>query len=309
MWWAPIAAAGVSALGNIAGGLFGGGGKGKQGDAENFARQQLETQMQKSVQWRVADARAAGVHPLAALGAQVSASPATPVGGDSNSDRYNLGASLADVGQSIVRAIGTKMSDQERDAATMRALELEEKGLSNEALRFQLQQMRNSVAPPPDHWSQYGGVGGPIGGSRPSAITVRELNPAESAAGMVKTEPSERKSHAQGYPHQEAAASPENQWMRTAKGYVAMPSTHWNMDDSGSPGTVGWLTRNRLYPAIPYQAVKSMTPPRDERGVSLLPKGAKGWIYDPITTEWTPTYEERSLWHPYFIPDGRLERR
>lgn len=306
MWWAPIASAGLGALGNIAGGLLGGGGKGKQGDAERFAEKQLHTQMQKAVQWRVQDAREAGVHPLAALGAQVSASPATAVGGSSGGDRFDLGRSLGELGQSIVRAIGTKMSSEERDAATMRALELEEKGLSNEALRFQLQQMRNSVAPPPDHWSQYGGVG-PV--SRPSPVTVQALNPASSAAGLVEMKKSEVVHNAEGIPGQEAGPSPENKWMRTARGWVAMPSPAWNMDDMGAPGTVGWLLRNRLYPAIPYQAVKSMVPPRGPDGVSLLPKGAKGWLYDPITNEFTPTYEDRSTWHPYFIPDARMERR
>lgn len=305
MWWAPIASAGLSAIGNIAGGLFGGGGKGKQGDAERFAEKQLHTQMQKAIQWRVQDAREAGVHPLAALGASVSATPATPVGGSSDGDRYNLAASLGELGQSIVRAIGANMSEEERDRASMRALQLEEQELTNEQLRFNLQQMRNSVAPPPDHWSMYGGTG-PI--PRGAPIEAVRLHPGASAAGLVENKPSEVIRNAEGVPGQEAGTSPELQWMRTNKGWVAMPSTHWNMDDVSSPGTFGWLLRNRMYPAIPYQAVKSMTPPRDPQGNSVLPKGAKGWLYDPISTEWTPTYEDRP-WHPYFVPDGRFERR
>lgn len=36
----------------------------------------------KGIQWRVADAKAAGIHPLAALGAHTSVAPSMPVGGD-----------------------------------------------------------------------------------------------------------------------------------------------------------------------------------------------------------------------------------
>lgn len=48
--------------------------------AQAEARRQFDEQMKKSVQYRVADAKAAGIHPLFALGASVGASPTSAVG-------------------------------------------------------------------------------------------------------------------------------------------------------------------------------------------------------------------------------------
>lgn len=68
---------------------------------------------QKGIQWRVADAKAAGVHPMYALGGSGAAFSPNPVvmpfeaGGD-------LGRSLQEVGQDISRSVSARESDEQR---------------------------------------------------------------------------------------------------------------------------------------------------------------------------------------------------
>lgn len=61
------------------------------------------------IRWRVADAKAAGINPLAALGANMNPSSPVAVG----TDFGDLG--LGKVGQDISRAMGSKMTKEERD--------------------------------------------------------------------------------------------------------------------------------------------------------------------------------------------------
>lgn len=63
------------------------------------ARRQFNAQMDESIQRRVADAKAAGVHPLFALGASVGASPTT-IAGQSNTGSM-VGESIAEAGRAV----------------------------------------------------------------------------------------------------------------------------------------------------------------------------------------------------------------
>lgn len=87
------------------------------------------------IQWKVQDAMAAGVHPLAALGANTfSPSPVT-AGGEA--PKMDFGS----MGQDLGRAAKAMMSAQTReeiDNATARKLENENKGLQNDVLRAEL---------------------------------------------------------------------------------------------------------------------------------------------------------------------------
>lgn len=103
--------AAVSAGSNILGGLFGNKSNRRAiRDQMNFQREFA----QHGIRWRVEDAKAAGLHPLFAMGAQLpSASPVF------SSDSF--GPALSAAGQDIGRAIGAKMSSAERE---QRGLEL-----------------------------------------------------------------------------------------------------------------------------------------------------------------------------------------
>lgn len=94
---------------------------------------------QHGVQWRAADAKAAGLHPLAALGMQ--ATGFNPVSAPTN---------FAEAGQNIGRAIGTALSPQERNEAegTLAKLGLERAQLQNDFLRAQIRQINSTGTPP-----------------------------------------------------------------------------------------------------------------------------------------------------------------
>jgi len=122
-WLGPAISAGASLLG----GLFGQ----KQQD-KNVALQREFAQ--SGIQWRVADAKKAGIHPLYAMGAptvQPSVSAFSP-----------MGAAVSSMGQDISRAMTASASEGTRQVNnTLQQLTLERAGLQNELLRSQIASM------------------------------------------------------------------------------------------------------------------------------------------------------------------------
>lgn len=130
----------IGAAGSLLGGLFG------QSSARSAQRQQMQLAQQQmamqrefaqqGVRWRVEDAKAAGVHPLFALGAQTHSFTPQSVGISADN---SMGDAIASAGQSLGRAAQAGMSSQERDAATaLTTLQLEKAGLENELLRTEI---------------------------------------------------------------------------------------------------------------------------------------------------------------------------
>lgn len=108
--------------GAITGGIFGlaGGALSNEANAD-AVRRQIKYQRefaQHGIRWRVEDAKAAGLHPLYALGAQTpSYSPVMA--------QDSIGPALADMGQNITRAVAAQQTKQERtlqDLAIMQAM-------------------------------------------------------------------------------------------------------------------------------------------------------------------------------------------
>jgi hypothetical protein len=121
-----------------------------------------------AVQWKVEDAKKAGIHPLAALGANVGyGSPAT-VGAAPVADMSNMG-------QDISRAIAATATNVERK---MLDITLDNAKIDNEMKRLELQSARRRLA-------------GQVGPGIPD---------------NVKTIPAEVTSHAKGKPAQEAGS-------------------------------------------------------------------------------------------------------
>lgn len=121
-----------------------------QRSAENAAAQmKMQEEFAKnSVQWRVNDAKAAGIHPLYALGHQgVSYSPVS-LGGEAYT---GSAATMAAAGQDFSRALeATRTSDQRTEAVGKAAqmLALEKGSLENELLRANIAKLRAQVGPP-----------------------------------------------------------------------------------------------------------------------------------------------------------------
>lgn len=110
---------------------------------------QMQLQFAKEgVRWKVDDARAAGIHPLYALGANtVSYSPVS-VGSTADT---SLGSAVASAGQDISRAMNATRTQGERDQAfdkTVRDLSLQKMGLENELLSSQIAKIRAGLNPP-----------------------------------------------------------------------------------------------------------------------------------------------------------------
>jgi len=109
------------------------------------ANKQMDMQKefaQEGVQWKVADAKAAGVHPMAALGMQpFNYSPVmagTP----------DFGAALGDMGANIDRAVMVNKTAPQRASIAGTALALERGKLENDLLKLQKLKVARELSPP-----------------------------------------------------------------------------------------------------------------------------------------------------------------
>lgn len=98
----------------------------QKAEARKFARSQI--------QWRVNDARKAGVHPLFALGANMAGySPSASIG---SSESDGIGEAVGLAGQDISRAIAAQKTQEEKDEASAR-LKLLEAGTERDLAQAQ----------------------------------------------------------------------------------------------------------------------------------------------------------------------------
>jgi len=112
------------------------------GDDDAEDRQNMEYERQKEfaqmgIQWRVEDAKKAGLHPLAAIGAGGASYSPTIVAGDTNfgSKLGSVAGRLAEMGQNTKRAEVATMTDDERE---MSALAIRNAQLRNQLLEGQI---------------------------------------------------------------------------------------------------------------------------------------------------------------------------
>jgi len=87
---------------------------------------------QSGIQWKVADAAAAGINPYFALGAPTATYSDSGVGVDP------LGAALESMGQNVSRAALANTSPSDKISAAMQPLLLEKAGLENDYLRAKI---------------------------------------------------------------------------------------------------------------------------------------------------------------------------
>lgn len=148
------------------------------------------------IRWKVADAKAAGLHPLAALGASGAAySPVSSAGSD-----------LGSVGQDISRSIeATRTADERRMARSAQEAELalrERVGAAQAAMYEAQANLANSQAHqlnfvgPPMPTARSGAGSDP---SSPEQVIRRDL-PREAPPGLWKVKPAEVQSGQPGAP-------------------------------------------------------------------------------------------------------------
>lgn len=249
--------AAIGAAGSLLGGLFGSSSSKKAMKMQIAAQREFA---QHGVRWKVDDAKAAGIHPLAALGAQTHSF--APIGLPGN----DMGAGIAAAGQDIGRAIDAKRSQGERPSAvvkTMQDLTVQKMGLENELLASQIARIKQPGHPP----AMPGGAHLVIDGQGDTAVP----------SGLVKDVPLERIAANPNNVHQEPGSVVEQGMLRTPKGHApAMSDDAKQRLEEDTIGTLQWNLRNRLLPMIDD---KRFTPPYPAPTGSI-------WAFDPLTGEY-----------------------
>lgn len=149
----PFFGALVGAGSSLLGGLFG------QEGAEDARAMQMQMHQQNialqrefaksGIQWRVEDAKKAGIHPLYALGSGVTAyNPSSIQVGNTAAP---MASAVSAMGQDISRAINATRTQDQRDEAfgkTVQEMQLQNYTLRNELLQSQIAKLRAGNNPP-----------------------------------------------------------------------------------------------------------------------------------------------------------------
>lgn len=275
MVWGSV----ISAVGSLAGGLIANKGASDRSDDQiGLSREQMEMQRefaQNGIRWRVADAKAAGIHPLYGLGAQIpSFSPVSYIPGDSG---YGLGQGLSDAASHIGRGIDATRTPAEKVDSRLEELTLTRAELENDLLRSQIARLNQSPT-----------VGIPAGNEKDQAIPGQA--DIERMGLIVKP----ASQHVVEKPQELTVASPFNAsqephpltdtgFVRTPTGLAPVPSkdAKERIEDQIIP-EVMWALRNHLIPSL---GQPDNAPPN-----SMLPDGAYSWKFDVVKQEWQPVY-------------------
>lgn len=211
-------------------------GSGVASIASNFGNESnLNTAMQKEfaqqgVRWRVEDAKAAGVHPLFALGAQVpSFSPVLDVGSNRLSD-------LAASGQDLSRALAATQTRHDREQSALAAAQLARTEAETQLVQAQIAKLNS------------GQVGPPL----PLKESVM-IGPGESAPVIpVQREPLELAPFERGNTSKEVGSLSDYTFVRQADGglrIVPSRDIKQRIEDTAIPELL-WALNNNLLPNL-----------------------------------------------------------
>lgn len=219
---------------------------------------------QMGIRWRVEDAKAAGLHPLAALGASGASYTPVSTGSVSTPSMAEFGHRM---GQDISRAVSSGSTGIERQLQGLQVenakLDLEGKSIDNQ---IRASQLRKLSLPSP---------------AVPGADTDNFI-PGQPNAGLVINKPAERVVSAPGRPAQEAGWRPDVSFSRTDTGLVPMiPQGLSESLEDDFIGKLMWRARNQFLPN--FSASDSVPPPSH-----MLPKGHKKWEWSVWKQEWQP---------------------
>lgn len=256
----------ISAGASLLGGLFG---KQSADDAraaqQRMADQNIALQRefaQSGIQWRVEDAKKAGIHPIYALGS--AGASFTPVSSAFAADTSAANA-VAAAGQDIGRAVNaTRPAAARLDAFTRaaQALQLEKGGLENELLKAELASKVGRLNQQNNPPLPSGGEAWLIPGQAQSGLT-----------NLPKSEPLKRTAADPRVSSQEYGAVTDTGHMRTSGGLFPAPSkdAKERIEDNFYQETMHFI-RNNLLPMI---APAFNAPPH-------APDKGMAWVYDPI---------------------------
>lgn len=258
---------------------------------------------QMGVQWRMQDARAAGIHPAVAMGAQTSSFSPVSVGLSAPNIQPTDFSGLGRMGQDVGRAVEATLAKNDKMNAVREALSINRMGLENELIQSQINRNNQQGGPPFPSWSGPGTFG---------SGNVQTNN---DSTGSYKLEPAEVTTSQPGQPGHTAGPNiPQVVWAASpdGRGMQSFPPKGLGVEDEfGAPLMTDWYMRNRLGPnfnadnAPPMSVVQKHFP------------GAIGVRFDRTEQRWVPTYrsisdaEIRGSIHGPNYPDrysGRLQR-
>lgn len=283
----------AGAVGSVVGGALGlAGSAASNANAAAINKFNYEAQKefaQNSIRWRVADAKAAGLHPLAALGASSSSYTPSATIGDSPDFSF-----LQDVGQNIGRAVDAKRTQAERaeQQEKQNALfneELRGRQLQNEETQTRIDSMKWDMAMQAARNAEQSvrtqQQVPAMPSFAPDGRTIPGQGDATSSSLFVTKPPELAISHPQT-PAAEAGTHPEIRYFRTADGGYSMARSEAYADstDDDFAGQLSWELRNRL-PATVWDSSRS-APPR-----AYLPDAGAGgwdWSYNPLLQAYYP---------------------
>lgn len=240
-WLGPLISAGA----NIIGGIMGkNAAKGQMKEQERYAK--------NAIQWKVADAKAAGIHPLYALGAQTMSYSPVSVGGEQ--------AAMQSAGQDIGRAVHAAATEGDRTLAKASAtLQLENQGLQNEMLKSQIARLRQAPNPPMP------GTGYVVPGQTQSGPTDAAIK-----------EEAKRKNFDPSNPSGEVFGVSDVGYSHTGTGgFFPMPSDEvkQRIEDNKWQEFMHFF-RNNIMPSV---STRYQNPPKG----GAAPEGT-AWVYDPV---------------------------
>lgn len=263
-WLGPMLG-GLGSLAGGLGGLFGGGGGSQQSDG-TFLQNQFSAQMnwnreqaamqkefaQNGLRWRVEDAKAAGLHPLAAIGAGGASYTPTILAGTGEpspgrSSNRDVGSSLAAMGQGLGRAISATQTKEERILTAFeikrQEQQIQQGDLMNQKLMLDIAQMANPGPAFPNVTNRYGEMV-TSQGNIPSGLTQPGIG---SVYKMPEVNTQER-----GNPGTESGtAHPYSRFTNTGSGLIPIPNKDLGYEDEFlAPGMSEHLMRTRLFPII-----------------------------------------------------------
>lgn len=261
---------------------------------------------QNGIRWKVADAKAAGLHPLAALGA--STASASPVYTATDSG-------ISQAGQGIARAISARQTQEERDhEKRMRDLAIRKEMAEIALLESQTQQNRSNIMSSMNQANNVANMRAAAERAlmnqpgQPPATPRLDGVPRTAPTGDVEVVPSEVETSVVYNPGISAGSPPSVQYYQNADGksYTVFPSQ--NLIDATSEGVVNnavWLYN--LYKsgmAANNGDNDNFFPPRTPE---MIEKG-EYWRFNPLTRTVYPTKvkpdDPRKLWQQQFPVKG-----
>lgn len=246
----------LGAVGSVVGGIVGN--SMSSASAANLSQQNYERQKefaQNGIRWRVADAKAAGLHPLVALGASgASYSPSGVIGGTDTSFIADVATNL---GQGIERAVSAKQQREERlrTQAMMDQklqLDMQTSRAQTDLLDAQTAQIKQDMAlqlarssaraiasqqQVPEMPDMKGGVIAGQGQSYPTGKTQVEISKVPTSnSGDSSTQ---------------AGTPPDSRLYRTLDGFAVLPNESTGDVLDAVPGAgLQWAYRNLLVPYL-----------------------------------------------------------